>query len=40
MQAFKKFLANERTVLTSEEAALASEHLSLYLQAKQNELSK
>lgn len=36
-KAFKKFLANERPVVTPEDAALASEHLSLYIQAKESE---
>lgn len=37
-KAFVKFLANERTVLTPEAVALASEHLSLHIQAKENDL--
>lgn len=35
-KAFKKFLANERAVLAPEEISLASEHLTLYVQAKEN----
>lgn len=36
-KAFKKFLANERAVLAPEEISLASEHLTLYVQAKESE---
>lgn len=38
-KAFKKFLANEKAVLAPEEISLASEHLSLYIQARQREIS-
>lgn len=37
-KAFTKFLANERHVLKPEEVSLVSEHLSLYIRAKEEEL--
>jgi hypothetical protein len=35
-KAFKKFLANERVILAPEEISLVSEHLTLYVQAREN----